>query len=205
MREGYRISSRFVLLAPNPPRARHVYAKHASMRTYTAALGYLIRRRGINLTSAAAAPPAAASACAVALQNVLENYPAFLVLLGLASVNRPTVAAAAGAIRLAGFVAYVLGYRVRHVWFACCVDVCSSTSDVCREALPLRTSNSYFTFADILVITTNNPNRPVKKGRSTCVDVSVRLWTFLSGEIDQKAPYSSVRTANWDGTQGNLQ
>ena len=51
-------------------------------------------------------PPHAAS------QNVLENYPPYLLLLGLASVNRPTVAAAAGAVRLAGFVVYVISYRV---------------------------------------------------------------------------------------------
>ncbi|CAM9143789.1 unnamed protein product [Pylaiella littoralis] len=44
-------------------------------------------------------------------QNILENYPAFLLLLGLASVHRPTLAAAGGAVRLAGFVAYVIGYR----------------------------------------------------------------------------------------------
>ena len=47
-----------------------------------------------------------------ASQNVLENYPPYLLLLGLASVNRPTVAAVAGAIRLAGFVVYVISYRV---------------------------------------------------------------------------------------------
>ncbi|CAM9792751.1 unnamed protein product [Ectocarpus sp. 12 AP-2014] len=44
-------------------------------------------------------------------QNVLENYPSFLLLLGLAAINRPIVAGVAGAIRLAGFVAYVIGYR----------------------------------------------------------------------------------------------
>ncbi len=46
-------------------------------------------------------------------QNLLENYPPFLLLLGLAAVNRPIVAGVAGAIRLAGFVAYVKGYQVR--------------------------------------------------------------------------------------------
>ncbi|CAN0418234.1 unnamed protein product, partial [Ectocarpus sp. 13 AM-2016] len=40
-----------------------------------------------------------------------ENYPSFLLLLGLAAINRPTIAGVAGAIRLAGFVAYVIGYR----------------------------------------------------------------------------------------------
>ncbi|CAM9917010.1 unnamed protein product, partial [Ectocarpus sp. 8 AP-2014] len=44
-------------------------------------------------------------------QNVLENYPPFLLLLGLAAINRPTIAGVAGAVRLAGFVAYVIGYR----------------------------------------------------------------------------------------------
>ena len=46
------------------------------------------------------------------LQNVMENYPQFIVLLTLASVKRPTLAAAAGALRLLGFVLYVKGYRV---------------------------------------------------------------------------------------------
>lgn len=51
-------------------------------------------------------------------QNVLENYPSFLLLLALASVTRPTVAGVAGAVRLAGFVVYVINYRVRiiRVW-----------------------------------------------------------------------------------------
>ncbi|CAN0015706.1 unnamed protein product, partial [Hapterophycus canaliculatus] len=44
-------------------------------------------------------------------QNVLENYPPFLMLLALSSVYRPKVAAVAGAIRLAGFVVYVINYR----------------------------------------------------------------------------------------------
>ncbi|CAN0466601.1 unnamed protein product [Ascophyllum nodosum] len=44
-------------------------------------------------------------------QNILENYPQFLVLLALASVHRPTIAAIAGAIRLMGFVSYALGYQ----------------------------------------------------------------------------------------------
>lgn len=53
--------------------------------------------------------------CAVSrlsFQNVLENYPPFLVGLALASVHRPILAAVAGLIRLAGFVAYVKGYQV---------------------------------------------------------------------------------------------
>lgn len=45
-------------------------------------------------------------------QNVLENYPQFLVLFAMASIKRPTWAAVAGAIRLVGFVLYVTGYRV---------------------------------------------------------------------------------------------
>eukprot|EP00904_Undaria_pinnatifida_P000122 jgi/Undpi1/1010/HiC_scaffold_10.g04474.m1 len=44
-------------------------------------------------------------------QNVLENFPQFIVLLTLASVKRPTVAAAAGALRLIGFIRYVQGYQ----------------------------------------------------------------------------------------------
>ncbi|CAN0350481.1 unnamed protein product [Ascophyllum nodosum] len=44
-------------------------------------------------------------------QNILENYPQFLVLLALASVHRPIIAAIAGAIRLMGFVSYALGYQ----------------------------------------------------------------------------------------------
>jgi MAPEG family len=44
------------------------------------------------------------------LQNVLENYPQFLALLGLASVHRPAVAAVLGAVRLIGFIGYVRGY-----------------------------------------------------------------------------------------------
>jgi glutathione S-transferase len=43
-------------------------------------------------------------------QNVLENYPQFLALLGLASVHRPAAAAVLGAIRLVGFIGYVRGY-----------------------------------------------------------------------------------------------
>lgn len=46
------------------------------------------------------------------LQNVLENYPQFIILLTLASVNRPAWGAAAGAMRLVGFVLYVKGYQV---------------------------------------------------------------------------------------------
>ena len=44
-------------------------------------------------------------------QNMLENYPQFLLLMGIASIHRPTLAAAAGAIRLVGFVLYALGYQ----------------------------------------------------------------------------------------------
>eukprot|EP00752_Nemacystus_decipiens_P014173 g12604.t1 len=44
-------------------------------------------------------------------QNVLENYPAFLVLLVLSSAHRPTVGGLASAVRLAGFVVYVINYR----------------------------------------------------------------------------------------------
>lgn len=45
-------------------------------------------------------------------QNVLENYPIFLMLLAVSSINRPHIAAALGAIRLLGFVLYVKGYQV---------------------------------------------------------------------------------------------
>lgn len=62
-------------------------------------------------------------------QNILENYPSFLLLLGLASVNRPMVAGVAGAIRLAGFVAYVIGYRVRAWAVRVCVRVYACTAD----------------------------------------------------------------------------
>ncbi|CAN0051723.1 unnamed protein product, partial [Ectocarpus fasciculatus] len=44
-------------------------------------------------------------------QNVLENYPQFLLLLGLAAIERPKFAAVAGAIRVAGFIVYVITYR----------------------------------------------------------------------------------------------
>ncbi|CAM9542751.1 unnamed protein product [Phaeothamnion confervicola] len=44
-------------------------------------------------------------------QNVLENYPAFLVMMTLATLDRPLPAAVAGAVRLAGFVMYVKGYQ----------------------------------------------------------------------------------------------
>lgn len=48
-------------------------------------------------------------------QNLLENYPQFLVLLALSSVHRPVAGAIAGAIRLSGFIVYVIGYQVRTV------------------------------------------------------------------------------------------
>ncbi|CAM9803525.1 unnamed protein product, partial [Chrysoparadoxa australica] len=44
-------------------------------------------------------------------QNCLENYPLFIMLLGISSVARPTAAAVLGGIRLAGFILYVKGYR----------------------------------------------------------------------------------------------
>jgi MAPEG family len=43
-------------------------------------------------------------------QNILENYPQFLSLLAMASVHRPAVAAALGAVRILGFVGYAVGY-----------------------------------------------------------------------------------------------
>ncbi|CAM9546710.1 unnamed protein product [Discosporangium mesarthrocarpum] len=44
-------------------------------------------------------------------QNVMENLPYFLVLLGTSAIHRPVAAAVAGLTRLAGFVAYVKGYQ----------------------------------------------------------------------------------------------
>eukprot|EP00924_Labyrinthula_sp_SR-Ha-C_P015821 snap_masked-scaffold_4-processed-gene-10.16-mRNA-1 protein AED:0.42 eAED:0.42 QI:0/-1/0/1/-1/1/1/0/144 len=44
-------------------------------------------------------------------QNVLENYPQFLALLAIASINRPTVAAAVGTVRLIAFVLFMTGYQ----------------------------------------------------------------------------------------------
>ncbi|KAG7400884.1 Microsomal glutathione S-transferase 3 [Phytophthora boehmeriae] len=43
-------------------------------------------------------------------QNVLENIPVFYAMLATASIYRPKLAAAAGAIRIAGFIMYVKGY-----------------------------------------------------------------------------------------------
>ncbi|KAG6576502.1 Microsomal Glutathione S-transferase [Phytophthora cinnamomi] len=43
-------------------------------------------------------------------QNVLENLPLFYAMLATSSIYRPKVAAAAGFIRIAGFVMYVKGY-----------------------------------------------------------------------------------------------
>lgn len=43
-------------------------------------------------------------------QNSLENYPGFLAMLFLASLKRPEVAAALGAIRLLGFIVYMREY-----------------------------------------------------------------------------------------------
>ncbi|RLN97481.1 hypothetical protein BBJ28_00003737 [Nothophytophthora sp. Chile5] len=47
-------------------------------------------------------------------QNVLENIPVFYALLATSAyvsrVYRPTIAAAAGAVRILGFIVYVKGY-----------------------------------------------------------------------------------------------
>ncbi|EGZ15719.1 hypothetical protein PHYSODRAFT_286365 [Phytophthora sojae] len=43
-------------------------------------------------------------------QNVLENLPLFYAMLATSSIYRPKVAAAAGLVRIAGFVMYVKGY-----------------------------------------------------------------------------------------------
>ncbi|OWZ22574.1 Microsomal Glutathione S-transferase [Phytophthora megakarya] len=43
-------------------------------------------------------------------QNVLEHLPLFYAMLATSSIYRPTIAAAAGVVRLAGFVMYVKGY-----------------------------------------------------------------------------------------------
>jgi MAPEG family len=53
---------------------------------------------------------AAALFLASVQQNILENYPQFLALLAIASVHRPAVAAALGAVRLVGFIGYAVGY-----------------------------------------------------------------------------------------------
>lgn len=68
---------------------------------------------------AAAAPTA--DRMMIASQNVLENYPPFLVLLALSSVHRPTLGGLAGAVRLAGFVVYVISYRVRYPRVRACL------------------------------------------------------------------------------------
>ncbi|KAH7474445.1 hypothetical protein PRIC1_013426 [Phytophthora ramorum] len=43
-------------------------------------------------------------------QNVLENLPLFYAMLATSSIYRPTIAAVAGVVRIAGFVMYVKGY-----------------------------------------------------------------------------------------------
>eukprot|EP00611_Tribonema_gayanum_P025666 TRINITY_DN590_c0_g1_i1.p2 TRINITY_DN590_c0_g1~~TRINITY_DN590_c0_g1_i1.p2 ORF type:complete len:162 (-),score=33.23 TRINITY_DN590_c0_g1_i1:380-865(-) len=43
-------------------------------------------------------------------QNILENYPPFLMLLAVGSTYRPALAAAFGALRLFGFISYYKGY-----------------------------------------------------------------------------------------------
>ncbi|KAE8996689.1 hypothetical protein PF010_g20168 [Phytophthora fragariae] len=43
-------------------------------------------------------------------QNVLENLPLFYAMLATSSIYRPKLAAAAGLVRVAGFVMYVKGY-----------------------------------------------------------------------------------------------
>ncbi|KAG2518545.1 hypothetical protein BBJ29_003059 [Phytophthora kernoviae] len=43
-------------------------------------------------------------------QNVLENIPTFYAMLATSSIYRPKLAAAAGVIRIAGFIMYVKGY-----------------------------------------------------------------------------------------------
>ena len=44
-------------------------------------------------------------------QNLLENYHVFLMLLALSCIEHPIAGAACGAVRLAGMVAYALGYQ----------------------------------------------------------------------------------------------
>mmetsp|Transcript_16097 Transcript_16097/g.18227 ORF Transcript_16097/g.18227 Transcript_16097/m.18227 type:complete len:145 (+) Transcript_16097:108-542(+) len=44
-------------------------------------------------------------------QNILENYPVFLLTMFMASLKRPHVAAVLGLIRLLGFIAYAVGYQ----------------------------------------------------------------------------------------------
>ncbi|ETI52774.1 hypothetical protein F441_04130 [Phytophthora nicotianae CJ01A1] len=43
-------------------------------------------------------------------QNVLENLPLFYAMLATSSIYRPKVAAAAGVVRVVGFIVYVKGY-----------------------------------------------------------------------------------------------
>ncbi|KAG7382085.1 Microsomal glutathione S-transferase 3 [Phytophthora pseudosyringae] len=43
-------------------------------------------------------------------QNVLENLPIFYAMLATSSIYRPKVAAAAGVVRVAGFIMYIKGY-----------------------------------------------------------------------------------------------
>ncbi|KAG1710789.1 hypothetical protein DVH05_013514 [Phytophthora capsici] len=43
-------------------------------------------------------------------QNVLENLPLFYAMLATSSIYHPKVAAAAGVVRIAGFIMYVKGY-----------------------------------------------------------------------------------------------
>lgn len=64
------------------------------------------------------------------LQNVLENYSQFIVLLTLASVHRPTWAAAAGMIRLLGFIVYVKGYQVRNIEAFCHLFLINRSLDI---------------------------------------------------------------------------
>lgn len=43
-------------------------------------------------------------------QNCLENYPQFLMLLAIGAINRPHIAAVLGAIRVVGFLVYIISY-----------------------------------------------------------------------------------------------
>ncbi|POM72086.1 Microsomal Glutathione S-transferase [Phytophthora palmivora] len=43
-------------------------------------------------------------------QNVLEHLPVFYAMLATSSIYRPKIAAAAGVLRIAGFIMYVKGY-----------------------------------------------------------------------------------------------
>lgn len=84
---------------------------------------------GPHLTRCTCNTAAVADRMLAASQNVLENYPSFLVLLALSSIHRPTVGGLAGLVRLAGFVVYVISYRVRSLRLRVCfmhgmVDTC---------------------------------------------------------------------------------